>query len=280
MLSVERHLLRNYIFLHAIENGLPLPIGPQDAQLLDTNVNDADAEDAQQDFDDESSFAETAPVARLRTEADFQQRAAEVYRLYNTEYKKRFKWLSSTLFRKALGQDLLADAHNLFQVLSRCNAWESGKDGKLAALRDLLAKRRPNDKILVFTQFADTAVYLEKELRARGIAKMGVATGQSGDLFALASRFSPVSNNRRREISADQELRVLIATDVLSEGQNLQDCFVIVNYDLPWAIIRLIQRAGRVDRIGQQAEEILCHSFLPALGVDKRSICATELLRV
>ncbi|HJU06027.1 MAG TPA: C-terminal helicase domain-containing protein [Nitrospiraceae bacterium] len=67
----------------------------------------------------------------------------------------------------------------------------------------------------------------------------------------------------------DDELRVLIATDVLSEGQNLQDCSIVVNYDLPWAIIRLIQRAGRVDRIGQQATHILCYSFLPAEGVER-----------
>ena len=62
---------------------------------------------------------------------------------------------------------------------------------------------------------------------------------------------------------------MLVATDVLSEGQNLQDCAIVVNYDLPWAIIRLIQRAGRVDRIGQQAETILCYSFLPADGVER-----------
>ena len=64
-------------------------------------------------------------------------------------------------------------------------------------------------------------------------------------------------------------MRVLLATDVLSEGQNLQDCAIVVNYDLPWAIIRLIQRAGRVDRIGQKADKILCYSFLPADGVER-----------
>ena len=64
-------------------------------------------------------------------------------------------------------------------------------------------------------------------------------------------------------------MRVIIATDVLSEGQNLQDAAVVINYDLPWAIIRLIQRVGRVDRIGQKAENILCYSFLPADGVDR-----------
>ncbi len=62
---------------------------------------------------------------------------------------------------------------------------------------------------------------------------------------------------------------MLIATDVLSEGQNLQDCAIIVNYDLPWAIIRLIQCAGRVDRIGQQSNQILCYSFVPADGVER-----------
>ena len=62
---------------------------------------------------------------------------------------------------------------------------------------------------------------------------------------------------------------MLVATDVLSEGQNLQDAAIVVNYDLPWALIRLVQRAGRVDRIGQKADEILCYSFLPAEGVEK-----------
>ena len=73
----------------------------------------------------------------------------------------------------------------------------------------------------------------------------------------------------RDRVMPKDELRVLVATDVLSEGQNLQDCAVVVNYDLPWAIIRLIQRAGRVDRIGQRAEKIFCHSFLPADGVEQ-----------
>ena len=65
------------------------------------------------------------------------------------------------------------------------------------------------------------------------------------------------------------ELRVLVATDVLSEGQNLQDAAIVVNYDLPWAIIRLVQRAGRVDRIGQHSDIIYCYTFLPAEGVER-----------
>ena len=94
-----------------------------------------------------------------------------------------------------------------------------------------------------------------------------ISTGASADPYALACQFSSRSNNK--SVTKAEELRVLICTDVLSEGQNLQDCNTVVNFDLPWAIIRLIQRAGRVDRIGQKAEEIHCYSFLPADGVER-----------
>jgi superfamily II DNA/RNA helicase len=78
-----------------------------------------------------------------------------------------------------------------------------------------------------------------------------------------------VSNDKRQQVSFPEELRILIATDILSEGHNLQDCAIIVNWDLPWAIIRLIQRAGRVDRIGQNSDKIFCYSFLPEEGVER-----------
>jgi len=122
--------------------------------------------------------------------------------------------------------------------------------------------------VLIFTQFADTVRYLEAQLKARGVESLAGVTGDSPDPTSLAWRFSPESNKKRDVIPAEQDLRVLVATDVLSEGQNLQDCAIVVNFDLPWAIIRLIQRAGRVDRIGQRAEKIECYSFLPAHGVE------------
>jgi superfamily II DNA/RNA helicase len=121
--------------------------------------------------------------------------------------------------------------------------------------------------VLVFTQFADTVHYLTEQLQARGLTAFAGVTGDSPDPTALAWRFSPESNRKTdnsRRIAPQDELRVLNATDALSEGQNLQDCAIIVNYDLPWAIIQLIQRAGRVDRIGQRADSITCYSFLPA----------------
>jgi len=154
-------------------------------------------------------------------------------------------------------------------MLRSVGDWSSSKDAKLAALAQMLQSKHPTDKVLIFTQFADTATYLEEHLRAMSIPAVAAATGNSSDPTLLAWRFSPVSNDKRDQVAPTEELRVLIATDVLSEGQNLQDAHIVVNYDLPWAIIRLIQRAGRVDRIGQKADNILCYSFLPAEGVEK-----------
>lgn len=273
LLSVERHILRNYVFLHAIENNLPIPIGTQGAEMLDARYYDEDADATTQDVfadqgDGENDPEEAQEVAATVT-LDFRARAARVYDLYATQFKRRFKWLSPALFQHSLADDLEADAVALQKVLAKCEVWETDKDAKLAALVDVLTKRHPGDKVLVFTQFADTVRYLERELHARGIAGIQGITGQSSDPTGAAWRFSPNSNNKRDQVKAEDELRVLVATDVLSEGQNLQDAAVVVNYDLPWAIIRLIQRAGRVDRIGQKAEQILCYSFLPADGVNK-----------
>ncbi len=275
ILSVERHILRNYIFLHALESGQPLPIGTQGAELLDPRISDEDEYALSQpdlfDENDDQDEEVTEPTAliTLHSEADIKQRAVEVYQLYRTKYKRRFKWLRSDLFGMRLAQDLKHDAEALAQILHECGLWNPAQDGKLRALFDLMTQAHPTEKIIVFTQFADTVHYLESELKQRGLTRLAGVTGQAADPTALAWRFSPQSNNKRAQITPENELRVLIATDVLSEGQNLQDAAIVVNFDLPWAIIRLIQRAGRVDRIGQTAEEILCYSFLPADGVER-----------
>jgi len=154
-------------------------------------------------------------------------------------------------------------------ILRHCGNWKPETDAKLDALFALLAKQHREDKVVIFTQFADTVRYLEAQLRARGLRRLAGVTGGDENPTGYAWRFSPASNQKRDQIPADQELQILIATDVLSEGQNLQDAAIVVNFDLPWAIIRLIQRAGRVDRIGQKSEKILCYSFLPADGVEK-----------
>ena len=271
-LSIERHILRNHVFLHAIQNGFLLPLGTQDSGLLDAGNYDEDVDDeaaVAELFDEDNGEEEkTGRRLKLRTTKDFEKRAAEVYETYSTQFKRRFKWLRPGLFVKTLVKDLSDDASSLLGVLTRCGEWRPEKDTKLDALHELLTKRHPKDKIIVFTQFADTLRYLEEQLRVRGLERLAGVTGQAKDPTSYAWRFSPVSNNKRERVSAEQELRILLSTDVLSEGQNLQDSAIVVNFDLPWAIIRLVQRAGRVDRIGQESEKILCYSFLPAEGVE------------
>ncbi|OAI01240.1 NgoFVII family restriction endonuclease [Methylomonas methanica] len=269
ILSVERHILRNFIVLHAIENGLDIPLGTQGAELLDTRHYDEDPDGLFGDDNGDEDATDLTTTNGLRTEADYRARAASAYAAYSGALKNRFKWLPGTLFIKALSTDLLADTQSLLHLLRLCGEWQANADSKLAALIDLINHRHPKEKLLVFTQFADTARYLKAQLDTLGIQQAEEATGQSVDPTSLAWRFSPESNGKREQVKKADELRILIASDVLSEGQNLQDAHIIVNYDLPWAIIRLIQRAGRVDRIGQQSDTILCYSFVPADGVER-----------
>ena len=208
-------------------------------------------------------------AAFLRDEKEYQKAAAELYKRYSEQYRRRFKWLRPTLFVPSLKKHLAEDAHALIQLLKKCGSWDPAKDAKLDALQKLLTKTYPDKKVLVFTQFADTLV-----LSNAGVEKPRNREARRGQRrqrkphFVCAPLLSE-SNKKREQVKPEDELRVLLATDVLSEGQNLQDCHVIVNYDLPWAIIRLIQRAGRVDRIGQKSDKIFCHSFMPADGVER-----------
>lgn len=263
--SVERHLLRNEIFLHALQAGEPLPIGPQEAALLDGAAADAEI-DPQVDIDLEGLLEADRELGAARAD-----RARRFYEVLHAKSAKRFRWLGADLFTPALAVDLRADSDDLEAILALAAPWRANEDRKLAALRRLLLEEHPGEKVLVFSEFADTVAYLERELRASaGFDKtLAAVTGATADPTALAWRFSPVSNDQRQRIGPESELRVLLATDVLSEGQNLQDARIVVNYDLPWAIIRLIQRVGRVDRLGQEAEHILCYSFLPSDGVER-----------
>jgi superfamily II DNA or RNA helicase len=276
--SIERHILRNHIFLHAIENNLPLPLGTQDSGLLDLGSYDEDVDDENAEAelidDDDGGTHKPPQPLNLRNTADFKQRAAEVYQQYANQFKRRFTWLRPDLFIKSLRKDLDDDAASLLKVLTGCGDWKADTDAKLDALFNLLTKKHAKEKVIVFTQFADTVRYLATQLRARGLQQFAGVTGEDEDPTGYAWRFSPNSNRHETNktnpaFRPENELRVLLATDVLSEGQNLQDASIIVNFDLPWAIIRLIQRAGRVDRIGQKSEKILCYSFLPADGVNR-----------
>ncbi len=173
------------------------------------------------------------------------------------------------MFKNELKTSLIKDGREIIKILSFAKKWNPDEDRQLNALFELVNNTHKKDKILVFTQFADTAKYLCKQLKDKGVESIEDVTGDCDNPTDYAYRFSPISNEKPEIKETGQELRVLITTDVLSEGQNLQDGHIILNYDLPWAIIRLIQRAGRVDRIGQKSDRILCYSFLPEDGIEK-----------
>ncbi len=261
--SVKRHIVRNYVYLHALDNDLPVPIGTQDVSLLDTTYVDSEYDLFDDDTDD------SADSSTDESEREFQDQARQIYGLYQSQYVRRFRWLPASRFVRELRRDLLKDTNILIEILDELGEWRPENDPKLSALVELISQSHPQDKVLIFTQFADTVDYLIRELRALGFARVESVTGGSANPTRMAHRFSPISNHKSLEVSAAEEIRVLIATDVLSEGQNLQDGAIVVNFDIPWAIIRLIQRAGRVDRIGQQSHEILCYTFLPAEGVER-----------
>ncbi|MDO8723601.1 MAG: phospholipase D-like domain-containing protein [Syntrophales bacterium] len=145
------------------------------------------------------------------------------------------------------------------------------RDAKLQTLIGRLAEKPLQDgKRLIFTQYADTARYLFENLNPRG-ARQDIDVIFSGDKSKarVVGRFAPKANPEYRFTAGEQELMMVIATDVLAEGLNLQDCDKIINYDLHWNPVRLIQRFGRIDRIGSEHDVVYGFNFLPETGIEK-----------
>lgn len=266
LLTLYRHILRNAVFIYAIDNKLPLPIGDE-SSLPDDYIEDEDENESMFDNADGDRQTENDGM-QITFPTDFEyymEKAKECYSII--ENRNACSWISPKYFKRTLKQQLRHDCDILLKMITLCGVWQPDTDPKLNELENLLEKKHGADKVIVFTQFSDTAHYVYRQLKRRGIPQVGCATGGSKNPTDIVEHFSPKSNDK--DYSSEEQYRVLIATDVLSEGQNLQDAHVIVNFDLPWAIIRLIQRAGRVDRIGQEANEIYCYSFFPADGVEK-----------
>jgi hypothetical protein len=145
------------------------------------------------------------------------------------------------------------------------------KDAKLQKLKDELAKKPLKEgKRLIFTQYADTARYLFDNLNPQG-KQADIEVIFSGDKSKakVVGRFAPKANPEYRFAPGECELMTVIATDVLAEGLNLQDGDKIVNYDLHWNPVRLIQRFGRIDRIGSDYDVIYGFNFLPETGIER-----------
>ncbi len=187
-------------------------------------------------------------------------------------------------------QDLQNDKDVLQHLLSRIELIDVDRDAKLSKLYELVTGKiqnpinEENKKVIVFTAFADTANYLYKNLSDK-LSKnhktfSGLVTGGGTnktnmpncrtDLMSLLTNFSPISKSRNN-IYPDEtnEIDVLFCTDCISEGQNLQDCDYLINYDIHWNPVRIIQRFGRIDRIGSQNEKIQLVNFFPSMELDQ-----------
>ena len=148
-------------------------------------------------------------------------------------------------------------------------------DSKIKCFADRLEKLRieqPNKKVLVFSYFADTVNYLEESISKYAPSIDHTNTGfvsskNRSDAENIASRFSPISKKYQLK-EGETDLQYLFSTDVLSEGQNLQDSGILINYDLHWNPVRMIQRNGRVNRLGSNFDEVYIYNMRPEAKLD------------
>lgn len=191
-------------------------------------------------------------------------------------------------------EDLKKDRDQLYFLSLAAKEITPSRDAKLSDLKRLIDQKvnfpttdkngRPNKKVLVFTAFADTADYLYRSLKDWAQQDMGVhialvtggamqnkTTFGKADYSNILINFSPISKERSKMRSMPQygEIDLLIATDCISEGQNLQDCDWLINYDIHWNPVKVIQRFGRIDRIGSKNSEVTLINFWPTQDLDK-----------
>lgn len=170
-----------------------------------------------------------------------------------------------------LKEHIAADRALLNKMKALVEPISPEKDDKLQTLQKQLRKKPvAGNKCLIFTQYADTAIYLFENLNPGAARKdIEVIYGTEKSKSRVVGRFAPKANPQFAPAKKSEEIGLLVATDVLAEGLNMQDCSVVLNYDLHWNPVRLIQRFGRIDRIGSEHETIWGINFLPETGLEK-----------
>lgn len=211
----------------------------------------------------------------------------------NTEYfvaEHSIKIDLADMDYKSWRDRLSEDAETLALLKAMIDDITPEHDTKLQTLLRLIEEKISapindgNRKILIFSAFSDTVDYLYAQVSAFVKAKFGLDTamitgsvegkttikGQRASMNEVLTLFSPISKDKSLLMPGNRnDLSVLIATDCISEGQNLQDCDYCVNYDIHWNPVRIIQRFGRIDRIGSQNEVIQLVNFWPDMGLDE-----------
>ena len=187
-------------------------------------------------------------------------------------------------------RDLEKDAENLQLLSLMISNITPEHDTKLQTLLNLIREKQEhpinpgNRKIIIFTAFSDTADYLYQQVAPFVKQNFGLNTAEitgtvdgkttisrlRADLNTVLTCFSPISKGRDILMPSNTEdLDILIATDCISEGQNLQDCDYLINYDIHWNPVRIIQRFGRIDRIGSRNQVIQLVNFWPDMDLDE-----------
>ena len=189
---------------------------------------------------------------------------------------------------KGWKRDLNADIVIIGALLKTINLITPDKDSKLQDVIELLYNKienpinANNKKVIIFSAFSDTAEYLNENIAPLLKDKYGINTalltgrhyknnsGHFYDFHNLLTMFSPISKEKDKILPNDNtDIDILIATDCIAEGQNLQDCDYLVNYDIHWNPVRIIQRYGRIDRIGSINEKIQLVNYWPDISLDE-----------
>lgn len=217
-------------------------------------------------------------------EDEFNEEAEDLDDEVNTVGGK-IKVKASDIDKIRMMQDLDEDREALTELLDYATKVDTKRDLKLQRLKEQIEKKinnplnTGNRKVIVFTTFSDTAEYLYENIAEWLLAEHGlysaIVTGGStknnnseikNDFDSILSYFSPKSNSYDTK---GNDIDLLIATDCISEGQNLQDCDYLINYDIHWNPVRIVQRFGRIDRIGSENKYIKLVNFWPNLELDE-----------
>lgn len=231
-----------------------------------------------------STFLKSLEQGVIPAGNDAQQLLYESDRLGEVDLLEQLRELSGAYEVKDFYVDELkkhigADKELLETMLSLVEPITPEKDDKLQTLISGM-KDEPlcKGKCLIFTQYADTAKYLYENLNPGDKqSDVEVIYGTDKSKIRMAGRFAPESNPEYKFQKGESEVRILVATDVMAEGLNLQDCDKVINYDLHWNPVRLIQRFGRIDRIGTEYDLVWAFNFLPETELDK-GLRITEIL--
>jgi superfamily II DNA or RNA helicase len=170
---------------------------------------------------------------------------------------------------QAITDDIASERKILDSIVEMAELFNQD-DKKLESFNKLISdisKQDPNRKVLIFSFFGDTVTYLKDKLQDKSVFTSSNSSFVSGkdrmNALNSADRFAPVARDSQEEVAKDGELTYLVSTDVLAEGQNLQDCGLLINYDLHWNPVRMIQRNGRINRLGSPHSEIEVKNIIP-----------------